>query len=245
MPFTVSIDDTTPIGTDSPADAPTLFQDIKSFIVNVFGVTNGSTYTLPAFTINPTTIALSIDQAGFTVEDLTLAQGTITSAAPAVSVTSTWNSAGVTFDAFVMDVTVTAGQAASRLINLKADGTSRFYVQRTGDGMISGSLSIGSTVATTGPLRVANNVHLTARNTTNSADIQLIGTDGSNRVVLASSGGLIMWGTPRVSALAGTSAAVIGTNAIGAVGQPSNTNQNGWLKVVNSVGVTEYIPTWQ
>ena len=50
--------------------------------------------------------------------------GTITASTPHYAGTQTWNDAGVTFEAFTLDVTNTASAAASTLFDFKAAGTS-------------------------------------------------------------------------------------------------------------------------
>ena len=54
------------------------------------------------------------------------------SAADIFNLTDTWNNAGSTFDAIKMDVTDTASQADSTLLNLGIGGTSLLYVNKSG-----------------------------------------------------------------------------------------------------------------
>ena len=63
---------------------------------------------------------------------LTLTGGTITTSAPIVSATQTWNAAGVTFTGFKINVTDTASAAASLLADLQIGGTTMFSVAKSG-----------------------------------------------------------------------------------------------------------------
>lgn len=61
----------------------------------------------------------------------TFALGTITTSKP-LTISQTWNAGGVTFDAFLVDVTTTSSASGSRLANLRVGGTSVFYVRKDG-----------------------------------------------------------------------------------------------------------------
>lgn len=67
-----------------------------------------------------------------TITSLTTATGTITSSTPAISVTQTWNSSGVTFVAANIAITSTASAAASKVLNASVGGTDVFYVDKSG-----------------------------------------------------------------------------------------------------------------
>jgi hypothetical protein len=82
-----------------------------------------------------------------------IAQGTLTTDAQALTTTATWNAAGVTFTHIKANVTNTASQAGSKLIDLQVGGVSQFSVNRIGDvsalGTIAGStLSASANVST-------------------------------------------------------------------------------------------------
>lgn len=62
------------------------------------------------------------------------------------------------------------------------------YAKATDILTIIGGVVLGSTPATTGLIRVPNNQFVFARNAANNANIQMIGLDGSNVVVVAQSG---------------------------------------------------------
>jgi len=62
--------------------------------------------------------------------------GTVTADTPTLTSTQTWNSSGVTFNGFKLNVTDTASAAASKLIDLQVGGSSKFAVTKA--GLISG-----------------------------------------------------------------------------------------------------------
>jgi hypothetical protein len=78
---------------------------------------------------------------------LTITGGTQTASFPALSITQTWNNAGVTFTGAVVNITNTASAAASLLADLQVGSVSQFQVRK--DGAIrtarSGFLMSGDT----------------------------------------------------------------------------------------------------
>lgn len=68
-------------------------------------------------------------------------QGTLTTSVPAFNHTATWNGAGVTFTNLTSDVTDTASAAASKLIDLKVGGTTKFNVTKAGAGTFAAGVS--------------------------------------------------------------------------------------------------------
>ena len=54
------------------------------------------------------------------------------------NMTDTWNDAGTTFDAIKMNVTDTASQADSKLLNLQVGGTPMFTVDKAGNPVAAG-----------------------------------------------------------------------------------------------------------
>lgn len=90
---------------------------------------------------------------------LTLAGGTQTSSFPVLDMTQTWNSAGVAFTALKLNITNTASENSSRLIDLQFGGTTKFSVIPTSTGAVvelgGGAnagigISLASNVATIG-----------------------------------------------------------------------------------------------
>jgi hypothetical protein len=63
---------------------------------------------------------------------LTIASGTLTVSAPALSITQTWNGVGQRFDAFVMDITNTNSSNSYPMI-IRVGGTEQMYLTKTGD----------------------------------------------------------------------------------------------------------------
>jgi hypothetical protein len=63
---------------------------------------------------------------------ITLTQGTITADAPILNASATWNNAGVTFTGIRSNITDTASNAASLLMDLQVGGSSRFRVTKAG-----------------------------------------------------------------------------------------------------------------
>jgi hypothetical protein len=58
--------------------------------------------------------------------------GTVTTSAPVINATQTWNDGGVTFTGIKADVTSTASAAGSLLLDLKLGGVSNFQVTKSG-----------------------------------------------------------------------------------------------------------------
>lgn len=85
---------------------------------------------------NTTGIGVGITMAtGASGSALSLAGGSVTTNAPLLSGTQTWNAGGTTFTAFKLNVTNTASAAGSLLLDLQVGASSKFSVQK--DGTIS------------------------------------------------------------------------------------------------------------
>jgi len=74
---------------------------------------------------------------------LTIASGTLTASAPALSVTQTWNNAGVAFHAFDVSITSTGSTLASTLQRWIVGGTEMVSIQKDGIGSFRGGISAG------------------------------------------------------------------------------------------------------
>jgi len=85
--------------------------------------------------------------------------GTLTSSSPAFTLAQTWNSAGVVFTALRANVTDTASNSASLLIDLQLGGSSRFSVDKTGSIVSNYGINIGGT-STNSPLLVSSTFYL-------------------------------------------------------------------------------------
>jgi len=77
------------------------------------------------------------------VARLQAASGTITANTPVLDLTQTWNNSGVTFTGMVFNVTDTASNAASLLMDLQVGGSSRFSVRKDGRVSVTGGTSGG------------------------------------------------------------------------------------------------------
>jgi hypothetical protein len=69
----------------------------------------------------------------------TLSGATVTTDAPVLNLSQTWNDAAVTFTGLKLTVTDTASAAASNLIDLQVGGVSKFKVDKSTDLIFSGS----------------------------------------------------------------------------------------------------------
>lgn len=64
--------------------------------------------------------------------ELTIASGTKTADAPVLNITQTWNNAAVTFTGLKANVTDTASNSASLLMDLQVGGSSKFKIRKNG-----------------------------------------------------------------------------------------------------------------
>jgi hypothetical protein len=62
----------------------------------------------------------------------TLTGGTVTASAPLINATQTWNNAGTVFTGILANVTDTASNASSLLMDLQSNSASRFKVDKSG-----------------------------------------------------------------------------------------------------------------
>src|SRR6056300_719458 len=67
------------------------------------------------------------------VVDVTIASGAITADAPGIDFTQEWSNSSVTYTGIKANITDTASDAASLLMDLQVDGTSSFSVGKSGD----------------------------------------------------------------------------------------------------------------
>ncbi len=73
---------------------------------------------------------------------LSITGGTVTANNPVLSATQTWNNAAVTFTGWQLNVTDTASNAASLLMDLRVGGIGRFSVRKDGQLSFNGDLVI-------------------------------------------------------------------------------------------------------
>jgi hypothetical protein len=105
-----------------------------------------------------------------------IAAGTLTSDIRALDLTATWNSGATTFTGLRFNVTDTASNAASLLMDLQVGGASRFSVRKNGNVESSGEFRSAIIVGTAAVFGGSYNL------TTNSGEYRL---GGSNDVALA------------------------------------------------------------
>jgi hypothetical protein len=77
-----------------------------------------------------------------TSKAVTLGGATVTTDAPVLDLSQTWNDAAVTFTGLKLNVTDTASAAGSRLLDLQVGGVSRFNVSKNGDMSIGSNRSL-------------------------------------------------------------------------------------------------------
>lgn len=120
----------------------------------------------------------------FAPSTLTSTQGSLTgSSTPFLSHTATWNNSGTTFENLVSNVTNTASNAASTLIDLKVANTSQFKVTRGGAVTATGVLTSAGVSLSAGSVQNTNSglFYWNGRSTlTSAADGVLSATINSN-----------------------------------------------------------------
>lgn len=88
---------------------------------------------------------------------LSITGGTATANAPVLNATQTWNNAAVTFTGWQLNVTDTASNAASLLMDLQIGGVTRFGVSKSGNGVLFGAGGLGAGNITFGTSLAASN----------------------------------------------------------------------------------------
>jgi len=127
------------------------------------------TYTPKAF----------VDYVVASLTALAITGGAVTASTPLFAATQTWNNAGITFKAIDINITDTASNAASLLMDLRRNATSVYNVDKFGNSVQSGSATLGSIVLsgnvsaaawTTNGLKIRN-VPATLTDTTSSGTV--------------------------------------------------------------------------
>lgn len=109
----------------------------------------------------------------------TLALGTVTVDTRGLSITATWNDAGVTFSGVIfVNVTSTASAAASLLIDLQVGGTSQFKVDKAGVGTFLGVVVTPNVRQTATRARLASAVTNVTTTLANLTELSLTLTAG-------------------------------------------------------------------
>lgn len=99
---------------------------------------------------------------------LIISQGTITTNAPQIDGTVSWNNAGVTFTAWKLNATSTASASGSLLLDLQHDSTSRWafgksgFTTITGTGSNAGPVTIDITQSSKAVITANRNLELSA-----------------------------------------------------------------------------------
>ena len=121
---------------------------------------------------NATTETFSVDMCN---GETTITQGTLTTDVNAIDATATWNSSSVTFTGIKLNVTNTASNNASKLIDLQIGGTTRFNVDASsGDTYLLGDLTVAGN-----DIKSSTNTALTlsGANVTVAGDLTVTGND--------------------------------------------------------------------
>lgn len=98
--------------------------------------------------------------------------------APLDTLTDTWTSGATTYNGIGLDVTDTASAAASKLLNLKVGGTSKFTVQKDGATVAAAGLTLTGGVTLTGAQTV----------TTTTGDLTIATGGGNGNILLSNNG---------------------------------------------------------
>lgn len=101
----------------------------------------------PSFT-GPVTLTEVVGSSG-----LTITGATQTASFPALSITQTWNNAGVTFTGVKVNVTNTASAAASNLLDIQVGGVSQLSLSPTGGLTLNGVSSASANIYSTAQFR--------------------------------------------------------------------------------------------
>ena len=95
---------------------------------------------------------------------LALTGGTVTASTPIVDGTQTWNSSGVTFTGWKMNITDSASAAGSLLADLQVGGASKFSASKAG-AVVAASSVTGTALIPSGSSVPTNGLYLPAANT--------------------------------------------------------------------------------
>lgn len=118
---------------------------------------------------------------------ITVTSGSIAVDTPALTATQTWNAGGTTFKPIFLNVTNTASNANSRLIDLQVASSSKFQVDVSGNGTFASAVNSNAgtsgfvNITTSGSIASASNISQTAGTTfytgaTSGTDTYTVGT---------------------------------------------------------------------
>lgn len=111
---------------------------------------------------------------------ITATAGTATTNTPAFDITQTWNNAGVTFTGFRFNITDTASNASSLLLDLQVGGSTRFNVRKDGTVNLSTNAPYINVPSGFGALQLSGTNVLIWQSgavRVNGADLQIGATD--------------------------------------------------------------------
>lgn len=133
-------------------NSPTTLADWKEILFTVYGDANVLACLLTGYAVGANTALAATDSilaafqkvqgqlnaklnlsGGTLTGPLLFSGGTITANAPLLDLSQTWNNAAVTFTALKLNITDTASNAASLLMDLQVGGVSQFRVDKSGN----------------------------------------------------------------------------------------------------------------
>jgi len=201
----------------------------------------------------------------FTVDmcngETTITQGTLTTDVNVLDATATWNSSAVTFTGIKLNITNTASNDASKLIDLQVGGTSRLNVDASsGDTFVLGDLTVsgndiksstntaltlsGSDVTVVGDLTVTGN---DIKSSTGSTVLTLSGNDATFADNVTVTGDLTVSGGDFVVNASSTERFAVNNNGSVDLGGINNyfTNSGGrkWLYLSAGTNTDATAPT--
>jgi hypothetical protein len=127
------------------AMAFTQLNDSGNYALDVRNLDTGYGYGVRIRDAANATIALFAKAAVTIGKKIVVTLGTLTAAADALSITATWNNAAAAFNGIKVNITNTASDAASRLLDLQVAAASKFSVDVSGNTVIAGTAYIGDT----------------------------------------------------------------------------------------------------
>lgn len=145
---------------------------------------------------------------------ISVAQGTLTADAQALSTSATWNAVGVTFTHWKATITDTASAAASLAVAIRggAAGTTDLLTLSKA-GALTTAASVTSPLfiyptnpATTGIIRLGNAAGsvINFRNAANDANLEAFSTDAANKVYLGYGGSSVQIGNAQAVSVGGS-----------------------------------------
>lgn len=135
---------------------------------------------------------------------ISLVAGTVAVSTPILSETQTWNAAGVTFIANLLNITDTASAITSKLLDLQVNSTSVFSVRK--DGVITvggyagsiissqyGGTGVNGIAAANGTLLIGNGAGYTLSTLTATASQGILITNGAGSIAFAADNSILLF----------------------------------------------------